>query len=224
MKLSPRLALVAALAGSGGSVADVGTDHGYLPVYFAQNGLFRRIAASDINEGPLESARISAREHGVLDRIEFHLSDGLRDVPGTFDTVVIAGMGGETMADILSACPWVKDARLILQPQSKPDVLSAYLDGAGFVCRRAGLCRDAGRLYAAFEAAAGEGGFDLGRALLDTHDGLLPEALRRELARVNRAISGMERGSAPAAVELTRLRERRAGLERLLEETAAWQN
>ncbi len=224
IKLSPRLSLAAVLAGSGGSVIDVGTDHGYLPVYFARNDLFRRVAASELNEGPLECARESARRYGVSDRIEFYLSDGLKNVPGTFDAVVIAGMGGETMAGILSACPWVKSARLILQPQSKIDALSEYLDDAGFICRRAGLARDAGHLYAVFEAAAGEGGFNLARALLDARDGLLPECVERELGRVNRAVSGMESAAVPAAGELEKLKARRAGLEKLLKETTKWQD
>lgn len=193
IKLSPRLAAVAALAGSGGSVIDVGTDHGYVPVYFAQKGLFSKIAASDLRPGPLESARASARKYGVFDKIAFILSDGLRVVPGPFDTVVIAGMGGETMAGILSDCPWAAGARLVLQPQSKFAEVGKCLGGLGFVCERAVLVEDKGKLYAAFSAARGEGGFDLLRALLDGRDPLLQKGLALEAARLDRALSGAER-------------------------------
>lgn len=224
IKLSPRLLTVAELAGSGKSVVDVGTDHGYVPVYFAQKGLFERIAASDINGGPLESARASAREYGVFDRIAFYLSDGLRDVPGAFDTVVIAGMGGETMADILSACSWAKDARLILQPQSRVEELGAYLKSAGFVCQRALLCRDSGRCYLAFSASAGEGGFDIARALLDSRDGLLRECVEKEVIRVGRAVSGMESGSAAPEAGITLMKNKLSRLENILREVNSWQN
>ncbi len=224
IKLSPRLAAAAELAGRGESVIDVGTDHGYLPVYFARNGLFGRVAASDINPGPLDSARRSARAHGVEDRIDFYLSDGLKSVPGTFETVVIAGMGGETAADILTACPWIAGARLVLQPQSRVDKLAAYLDGAGFVCERAVLCLDGGKPYLVLRAAAGPGGFDPARALIDGRDPLLEPFAERERGRVQRALTGMERGEAPDGGQLAALREKLSRLETILKETKKWQN
>lgn len=211
IKLSPRLAAVAALALTGGSVIDVGTDHGYVPVYFVQTGAFERVAASDINAGPLESAKASAREYGVEERIEFFLSDGLRDVPRPFGTVVIAGMGGETMVDIISSCAWITSARLVLQPQSKLPELETLLDGAGFICEDAALVRDAGRLYVAFRALQGQGGFDLLRTLLTRRDPLLPEWLERERARLDSVLAGMERGARQGSAEygrLIRLRDR----------------
>ncbi len=215
---------MAALAGSGKSVVDMGTDHGYLPVYFAQNGLFDRIAASDINPGPLDSARASARVYGVYDRIGFHLSDGLKSVPGEFETVVIAGMGGETMVDIIAACPWAGSARLILQPQSKVDKLTEYLGSAGFVCESARLCLDAGKLYLAFAARIGEGGFDLIGALLDSRDGLLGVCLKKETDRIKKAIAGMERGEHPDAAGTGALKAKLKRLENILKETEKWQN
>lgn len=223
MKLSPRLRTVAALAGTGESVIDVGTDHGYLPVFFVRNGLFRRVAASDINRGPLESARASARRDGVEDRIGFFLSDGLTAVPERFDTVVIAGMGGETMVDIISNCPWISSARLILQPQSKVPELEKCLDGLGFSCKRAVLAEDAGKLYLALEARAGEGGFDPARALLEGRDRLLKGCAERELARIRRALDGMEKGGADPE-ERERMRGRIPRLLEIIKEASTWQN
>lgn len=223
IKLSSRLAAVAALAGSGGSVIDVGTDHGYVPVFFAQNGLFDRVAASDIAAGPLESATASAREYGVEGKIEFHLSDGLKAVPGPFDTVVIAGMGGETMIDMISACRWILDAKLVLQPQSRIPELKAWLDGAGFTCEDAVLVTDAGKTYTAFRAGRGEGGFDLLRALMERRDPLLPGCLDRERARVSRALSGMERGARQGSAEYARLLRQREKTERAIMEVYEWQ-
>lgn len=223
IKLSPRLAAAAALAGRGESIIDVGTDHGYLPVYLAQNGCFAHIAASDIRSGPLDSARRSAQEYGVGDKIAFYLSDGLKTVPETFDTVVIAGMGGETMVDIISACPWAAGAKLVLQPQSRVDRLTEYLNNAGFVCRRAVLCLDGGKPYMVVEAKAGEGGFDPARALIDGRDPLLGMCVEREIGRVQRALAGMERGETSGS-ERGKLRDKLSRLEMIWKETKRWQS
>lgn len=221
IRLSPRLAAVAALAGSGGSVIDVGTDHGYVPVWFVENGLFRRVAASDINPGPLESAKSSARERDVRGKIDFYLADGLKGVPGRFETVVIAGMGGETMVDIISSCPWIAQARLVLQPQSKLADLEAWLERAGFVCEEAVLVEDAGKVYVAFRAQKGEGGFDLLRALAG--DPLLPGCLERELARLDRALAGLRKGAREDSAAYEKLSRQQKRVENAIREVSTWQ-
>lgn len=223
IKLSPRLLFVARLAGTGESVIDVGTDHGYLPAYFAENRLFSKIAASDIRSGPLQSAKSSAREYGVEDKIAFYLSDGLRDVPDTFDTVVIAGMGGETMVDIILNCPWIPGARLILQPQSKIAELEKCLEDKGFACERAVLTEDAGKLYAAFSCAKGEGGVDLLRALMESRDPLLKKCLEKEKKRLLLAASGMERGGRQGSGEYGKLLGELLRIEESLTEVGTWQ-
>ena len=86
IELSERLSAVAELARGARKLLDVGTDHGYIPVWFAQKGRYARIAASDINKDPLRRAMRSAEEYDVADRIEFFLSDGLKNVDEDFDT------------------------------------------------------------------------------------------------------------------------------------------
>ena len=221
IRLSPRLAAVAALAGSGGSVIDVGTDHGAVPVWFAENGLFRRVAASDVNAGPLERAKSTDGERDALGKIDFYLSDGLKAVPGRFETVVIAGMGGETMVDIISACPWIAEARLVLQPQSKLAELASWLAGAGFVCEEAVLVEDAGKVYLAFRAQTGEGGFDLLRAL--TGDPLLPGCLERERARLDRALAGLRKGAREDSAAYEKLSRQQKLVENAIREVSTWQ-
>ncbi len=225
IRLSPRLAAVAALAGTGESVIDVGTDHGYLPVYLVQSGAFARVAASDINAGPLWTARCSARERGLEERIEFYLSDGLKSVPGEFDTVVMAGMGGETVRDILRDLRWSREPRLILQPQSKVGELTAFLRSGGYGCGRAVLCRDAGRMYAAFEALPGVYGeeFGLKKALFDARDPLLRPCLEQEIGRVEKVLEGLERAKDSGGTEALALKTRRSLLERDLREVEKWQ-
>jgi len=153
IKLTPRLAAIAALVEKCDAVADIGTDHGFIPTYLVQQNVCKRAIASDINEGPLNSAIKTAQMYGVTDKLEFICAPGLEGVtPGSVDTVVIAGMGGETIVEILSVAEWVKEykTQLILQPQSKFELFEDYLNKNGFAIDKAILIKDAGRLYIAF--------------------------------------------------------------------------
>lgn len=149
IRLSDRLRALAARVPEGARVIDVGTDHARLPVWLAQTGRAAHIFASDVREGPLRGAKDLIDEAGVGARVTLRLTDGLRGfAPNDADTIVIAGMGGETMADILTAAPWTKDgALLILQPQSKQDVLRQMLCGGGYVITSEALVEDMGRIY-----------------------------------------------------------------------------
>lgn len=141
----------------GARVIDVGTDHARLPVWLAQTGRAAHVYASDVRPGPLDGARALIEETGVGDRVTIRLTDGLIGFgPQDADTVVIAGMGGETMADILAAAPWVRGGtRLILSPQSKQDVLRRALVNLGLAVVSESLVSDAGRLYPIIEARGG---------------------------------------------------------------------
>ena len=145
IRLTKRLEAIKNRITPGGRVIDVGTDHGMLPVYLAENGLAVSLAATDINAEPLARGKELAAEHGVQDRISFVLTDGLRGVGPEFDTVVIAGMGGETMISILEAAPWVRENRvqLILQPQSKFGDLTLWLSAQQYI----GICLWLLRIY-----------------------------------------------------------------------------
>ena len=93
MELSKRLTKVASLVTEGASVADIGTDHGYIPIYLIENNIAARAIALDINKGPLERARMHIVGHGLKGQIETRLSDGLKEVkPGEVDTMIAAGM------------------------------------------------------------------------------------------------------------------------------------
>lgn len=142
---------------AGAAVIDVGTDHGLIPVYLAQNGLSRHIIASDINEGPLQSAETLVRETGTGECIRLFVRDGLEGFSrADADCVVIAGMGGENMAAILAAAPWTREAvTLVLQPQSKSAVLRAFLIENGYAIESEALVADAGRIYPILTARGG---------------------------------------------------------------------
>ena len=119
----------------GGSVADIGTDHAYLPIYLVGEGISSRALACDINEGPIRSARKNIEAAGLSDRIGTLRTDGLCGVEAFRpDDVMIFGMGGELIARILEDAPWVRDERigLILQPMTRAATLRAWLLENGF--------------------------------------------------------------------------------------------
>jgi tRNA (adenine22-N1)-methyltransferase len=150
MNLDKRLGTVAALVRHGARVADIGTDHAYLPVYLLQAGVCPSAIASDIGEGPLEAARHTVTAAGLTDKISLRLGDGLAGIaPDEAEDIVIAGMGGETIAAILQAAPWVKNPalRLILQPMTRAEDLRCWLLQNGFSVLQERLVQDGRHLY-----------------------------------------------------------------------------
>jgi len=154
LPLSNRLLACAGFVAKGERVADIGCDHGYLSIYLLKNGIAKSVIASDVAEGPLQSAMRNARKFGVQENITFHLSDGVRNIPRDFDTLVCAGMGGDTMIHILEAAPWLKNDqyRLILQCQSKTPMLRRYLSESGWRIYEETVLRDGKFLYTVMEA------------------------------------------------------------------------
>ena len=147
--LSSRLQACCDFVKPGDRVADIGCDHGYLGIYLLKNGIARQVIAADINKGPLESAIRNSEKFGVRDKMTFYLSDGVRNIPQEFDTLVCAGMGGDTMISILEAAPWLKSQqyRLILQCQSKNGLLRRYLSENGWRIQQELVIRDGKFLY-----------------------------------------------------------------------------
>lgn len=151
--LSGRLLACCDFISPGDRVADIGCDHGYLGIYLLHKGIASSVIASDINQGPLQSAVRNSERFGVRDKIAFYLSDGVRNIPREFDTMVCAGMGGDTMVSILSAAPWLQKAqyRLILQCQSKTPLLRKYLSDTGWRIANEKVLRDGKFLYTIME-------------------------------------------------------------------------
>ncbi len=149
MKLDARLFAIAEQVRRGVTVYDVGTDHAYLPVYLLQQRIVPHAVASDVAEGPLASAKETVLHAGLGNRMETILSDGLAEIT-LFPPcdVVIAGMGGDLMVQILSKKPAIKDktVHLILQPMTKQENLRHYLATNGFFIDSE-LVAEAGKLY-----------------------------------------------------------------------------
>lgn len=182
-------------------MADVGTDHGYLGIHLLQSGIARSVIASDIREMPLNSALRNAAKYGVRDKMTFFLSDGLRNVPRDFDTLVCAGMGADTMIRILEAAPWLrsKQYRLILQCQSHRPELRRWLCGAGFSIRRETLSRDGKFIYPVMEVIYSPGETltpaqcYLSPALLKSGSDLLPACYDRVVEGLRTTVAGLSR-------------------------------
>ena len=161
LELTPRLALLASWVPPGARLIDVGTDHGYLPAWLIQNGRIEEALASDLRPGPLSRAEDTARRCGVEGKMRLRLCPGLSAIrPEEGDTIAIAGMGGENIAMILSAAPWTADGQhtLLLQPQSRSEVLRRFLQDRGYRILREQLVRDRGILYPVLEARGGLSG------------------------------------------------------------------
>ena len=150
LKLKPRLQMAADMVRGGARLADIGTDHAYLPAALILGGRIKSAIAADLRKGPLENAEATGRTYEIADRVQLRLSDGLKLVlPEEVDDIVIAGMGGILIAEILEAAPWVKDKdkRLILQPQSHSEDVRRYLFGNGFEIIEEAACFEDGKVY-----------------------------------------------------------------------------
>lgn len=227
IKLSERLCAVASFIEPCGTVADVGTDHGYLPVWLLQTHTAQYVFASDIHAGPLDRARSSAAEYSLENRIRFELCDGLQFAGAdAADTVVVAGMGGETIISILAAAPWTKQARrLVLQPQSKIAELTEWLQQNGYTLADAKLCLDAGKLYRVLDVRGcpADTAVVVEDLLLRRRDALLPRYFAEKSARLCRAIAGMERAEQrEMTAELQRGRKELERIKQYEEVMKAW--
>jgi tRNA (adenine22-N1)-methyltransferase len=153
LPLSDRLLVCAGFVAKGDRVADIGCDHGYLGIYLLKNGIASSVIASDVREGPLQSAIRNAHKYGVNENMTFYLSDGVSNIPRDFDTLVCAGMGGDTMVHILESAPWLKSEqyRMILQCQSKTPLLRRYLSENGWRIYEESVLRDGKFLYTVME-------------------------------------------------------------------------
>ena len=148
--LSNRLMTAVGFVRVGKIFADIGTDHGHLPIYLYKKGIIKKAVAADINPMPLESARKNIALNGVTQGIETVLSDGLREIKDFApDDIAIFGMGGELICRIIADAPWTKDGniRLILQPMTKQEEVRKFLLDEGYSIVGEALSFDDGKFY-----------------------------------------------------------------------------
>lgn len=151
--LSKRLNAVASLVEQGSVIADVGTDHGYIPVFLYKSGVIKGAVACDVNKGPLSSCEALVLQEGLSDYIKVRLSDGLNNIEWEeFDTLIIAGMGGELIRDILLKCDYVKEKHLILNPMTHCEIVRKYLYDNGFEILNDYIVQDSRHYYSVLDA------------------------------------------------------------------------
>lgn len=224
-KLSERLLAAASLAGGAGVLADVGTDHGYVPVFLVAEKKIGRAIAMDVNPGPLARAQEHIGAYGMGDYIQTRLSDGVSALsPGEADVILIAGMGGALVTRILKIGEEVcrSAEHLVLQPQSEVAWVRRFLAEEGYVEDAANMIKEGGKFYPMMrvryepgmgreEAPDGAGRweemcFRYGRLLLLQRHPVLLEYLKKERG-VQRAISEELKGHKETEQIARRMRE-----------------
>ncbi|MFT5871959.1 MAG: tRNA (adenine22-N1)-methyltransferase [Clostridium sp.] len=150
MELSIRLKAIASMIEECNSIIDVGTDHGYVPIYLVKNGVIKNAIASDINRGPVEKAKHNITLNNVASQITCRLGSGLSTVKKEeVQVAIIAGMGGNLIRDILEAdLDVVKHFKyMVLQPVQNAEVLREYLYSSGYDIIDEEICSDDGKFY-----------------------------------------------------------------------------
>lgn len=226
MQLSKRLSTVAGFVTPGSRVADVGTDHGYVPIYLVETGRSPSAVAMDINEGPLLRAQQHIREACLENYIQTRQSDGVSALnSGEADTLIAAGMGGPLMERILTQGREVLEScrEFILQPQSEIREFRKYLQRNGFCIEQEDMVQEDGKFYPILRAVHGrmewekEIDFRFGKLLLEQRHPVLFDFLRRE-QKVNCEI--MERlagnDSRAGQTRLAQMEEERQEIEAAL--------
>lgn len=154
IKLTERLETAASFVRTGRVTADVGTDHGYLPAFLVMSGITKDAIAADIAQGPLDNARKTVEKYDLQQNIRLILSDGLDNIPHNVEELIICGMGGNLIADILTKAPWIKNENmhLVLQPMTHSQDVRQYLARNGFYIDAEKTCCDDNKNYIVISA------------------------------------------------------------------------
>ena len=216
-KISKRLLCAASFANKGELIADVGTDHAYLPIYLIKKGKIDHAIAADINKGPLDKADENISKYGLRDQIDTVLSDGLRKISSdSVDDIAVFGMGGELIVKILDEAPWVQTEgkRLILQPMTHPEKVREYLASNGYRIIGEAISLDRGKIYQTI-CAEYDGvprSFDAfvlqyGEYILEKDEELLHLLMENDKKKLIRKIDGKQEGNEDASFETQMLNE-----------------
>ncbi len=222
--LDARLLSALPYLSEGAVVADIGTDHAYLPIELIRRGLAVRAVACDINRGPIERAVQNIRDAGLENCIDTLLTDGLHGVERFRPTdILIFGMGGELIVRILSEAPWVKNSAvgLILQPMSRAEILREWLLCEGFSICGESISRE-DRYYQTVYARFGgeQPPYTAAELLIGRHDLKNPPPellglLEQKTNTLSAVITGKQKGSMNTEAEEQLLAELRCMTEEL---------
>ena len=188
--ISERLKAVAGMVTKGKKVADIGTDHGYVPIYLVENSICSKVYAMDINEGPLKIADKNIAIHGFSDKIETIQSNGMEKLKDNMvDGAIISGMGGDLIVDILSRGKNINGINeLVLSPHRRVDLVRKYLLENNWEIIDEKMLIDSGKYYTIIKALKNDGKLHMysevelkyGKILLDNKDLVLKGYLEKE--------------------------------------------
>ena len=214
MILDTRLRAAAEMVPAGARLADIGSDHAYLPIALCLEGKIEYALASDINEGPVASARANIAKNGLCGKIEAIRADGLDDARDFApDCITVLGMGGELIVTILDRAEWVTDERitLVLQPMTHAEILSEYLASNGFAVLDERIVSVGGRddrIYRLIKARFDGKKRDIstveslvGRINLERCDEVTKRYISRIIAVLNTKIQGKEKANLDTSEE-----------------------
>lgn len=202
MELSKRLMKIASYINYCEAIADIGTDHGYIPIYLVKNNKCNSAIASDINKGPIEKASTNIRFEGLSEKIKCLLGGGLKPLKvGEVNGVIIAGMGGNLIRDII-----LEDIEkvklydfLILQPAQNPEVLREFLYNNNFEILNEDLILDDGKFYELFKVKYNENAkkinvkdeisYEISSILLESNNSLVNDYIKSKIKKYENIIT-----------------------------------
>lgn len=214
MKLTARLAAAVSLIPKGSIIADIGTDHAYIPVYVCSEGICPRAIAADIGRGPLMAAAAHVRGSGLTAKIDCRLGDGLTCLePGEADGAVLCGMGGPLMVRILSQsyALWQSLQFVVLQPQSEAGLLRRYLYEQGWHIEAEKLVIDDHRFYELLRAVPGKAAalpdwqYEIGPLNWQHRDPLLKRKIGLLLDKKKHILQGLSKSHGDVAAKMQEL-------------------
>ncbi|WP_195336231.1 tRNA (adenine(22)-N(1))-methyltransferase [Paraclostridium bifermentans] len=203
MKLTDRLLKIASLVDEGKKIADIGTDHGYIPVFLLNNKKIDFAILADVNKGPLENARKEVRHNKLDDKVDLRLGSGIEVLnDNEVDEIIIAGMGGILIGELLEAKKSVAQnaEKLILQPMQAQAELRKYLYNKGFEVIDEVLVKEDFRIYEIIVAkytgrkteVTDEIYYEVSKKLIEKKDELLAEFLNKKISGYENIIKKLE--------------------------------
>lgn len=198
--ITPRFRKILELIPNCETVADIGTDHAYIPVYLVNKGIAKKAIAMDLREGPLKRAEATVLKYNAKDKTELRLSDGLEKLsPDEADVIVIAGMGGLLINEILEKnAKKHKNALFVLQPMTAEFEVRKYLEENGFVIVDERLAREDNKIYQVMSVRFGkmkienEVNYHLGIKLFENNDENLEYAIYKLIKKYEVILQGLK--------------------------------
>ena len=211
MKLTNRLLRIASLVSKNKRLADIGTDHGYIPVYLLNENKIDFAILADINKGPLENARKEVRRNKLEDKVDLRLGSGIEVLKkDEVDEIIIAGMGGILISDLLEANKEVAHSvdKLILQPMQAQEELREYLLNNGYEILDECLEKEDFRIYEIIVAKyTGKNTvvedniyYEVGKKLIENNDELLGEFIDNKIKKYNNIINKLGNKESEAVI------------------------